>query len=188
MILSDSMLKGVVLRVKTDYEVRGGTTIGDYTACIAGDEGTRWQIRVDGYDLILLNVGTNDIGNRRSASQICRDYDNLFCRIRHFNSKALIIVASILDRPLDSVDTADLIKEVNNSLMKKCNDSFHCYFLNSVSVFRYPHTENLRWEFFSKGGLHLNAAGKERLAQYLNSSLSNGYIRTMVDRYPVKKT
>lgn len=175
-------MKGVEVGFKAERVIRGGATVATFIGGIEGQKGYA-PVDVRGYDLILINVGTNDVAQGRSVSKIIDDLTYLVETIRILNGFAVIAMATILYRPHDDRDTYGVISAVNRLILSFSTKLHNCFCLRSVNLFR-AGPVNLRTDLYSQGGVHLSTRGKEVLGHYLSSQLSNGNIAVLLRRYP----
>ncbi|RLF65968.1 MAG: hypothetical protein DRN30_03020 [Thermoplasmata archaeon] len=178
------MLRSVPFTFKSHPIIRRGATIKTFIGAIEGIAGYA-PIKLTNYDLIVVNVGTNDVGNGRSVTQIEGDMIRLFETIRIMNKHATITIASILNRPCDDNTSRDTVNNANAAFVKLCTNKPNSFYLRTASIFRLD-KNCLKIELFTVEGLHLNSFGKKRIGGYLSSMLGNGNIRTMLRRYPGK--
>lgn len=127
------------------------------------------RLWVSGYSVILLHVGTNDIGNGSGEQEIVRSMDGLMTDIRQFNREALIVVSAILPRPRDYEATVLLTHQVNAGLEHLCGATEGSLFIRSYTQFMAR--KRVSHEFYVDG-LHLNSEGVDRFKQFLCTQLS----------------
>lgn len=148
------------------------------------------QVSLEGFDYVLVHVGTNDIDNyvnreppfRKQVTDvdhafdnIISDYGNLIGIIRKKKHNISILMSAILPRPKDHMKTDSLIRKVNGYLEKDMSKTSRITFLRSYKPFMYA--GNVKRELFAKkdGGLHLNTEGTNKLRYFFLRSLASMY-------------
>ena len=175
-MLSDSMLRGIRIgtRENTDLIARGGAKVRDLTSSIYYDSdrnGVRC-IKVSGYKIILLHVGTNDLSNGRTAIEVALDMKELLDVIRQSNREAVVVVSAILYRPVDDVSTFRRVNVINAEIKRVTERFRSVLFIRSHTLFKSGDT--LLVQLYDARGLHLNRRGLDRFGAYLRARLSRG--------------
>ena len=82
---------------------------------------------------IVLHVGTNNISDADSTSDITDQFRTTINSIRTQNSNVVIVISSILPRRNDKVVNI-IINKTNSALQKLCSE-INCIFLNNDDIF-----------------------------------------------------
>ena len=162
------MLKGVRLGGMSDADVLpiGGARIQDISAKIYYKNSTEYRhIEVQGYRVIVLHVGTNDVANGRSHLEVVMDMKELLDLVLKENLKAVVMVSSVLYRPMDHTDSGDTVDRVNYELDRLCTRYGRVLFTRSYAVFKTG--SRLLTDLYQPRGLHLSNTGKVRLGEHL---------------------
>ena len=170
------MLRGV--RVgngdDTDQITRGGAVVRDLSASIYY-RNQRSTIKVEGYQFIVVHIGTNDLSNGRTAVEVSWDLKELIELIRRSNSGAILLVSGVLYRPKDDRTTFRKVNEFNVAMKRVCDHFRSVMFMRSHSLFKSGST--LLTQLYDNGGLHLNREGQGRFGSYLRARLTRGCLR-----------
>ena len=128
---------------------------------------------MEGHDIIIVNIGTKNIGRRDSFAHILSDLGNLIASIRKAKPNIRIIFSSILPRPVDHNVTDPMIKDVNRFLNLEMSRDFGVKFVCSYkAVSKYGTYRRYRLAKLDKG-LHLNLEGANRLRHLFLMVISN---------------
>ena len=138
-----------------------GDTISDLTRRF--DNG---QIDLSNFEYIIVHVGTNNIDRGDKYSDMIADYGNLIPIIKKKKRSIRIVMSSILPRPVDHLDTDQMIKDVNKCLRLEMSPDLGFRFVESWKAVSGFGTYK-RWLFAKRDtGLHLNTEGSRRLRHY----------------------
>ena len=134
-------------------------------------------LSVQGYGKILIHMGACDLGKLLDTGKIRTTSVKDFLRrfIRRRNSRALVIISSILPREDRYDEFLPYTHGINFALEKWCARS------KGATVFAPTHRQFLkngrpRAELFAKDGLHLDGGGVDRLEASLQQALSTSYL------------
>lgn len=118
----------------------------------------------------IIHVGTNDI-QFLDVGAILSSYNNLISVIRQ-HSRSIIVMSSIIPRPIDHHITGDKVKLVNTRLKALCKER-NVQFLHTFRPFL-RNCQPVRELFAIKDrGLHLNLEGTRRLRQFFINTVAH---------------
>ena len=124
------------------------------------------DVNLSPFDYIIVHVGTNNIDNRDSFDDIIADYGNLILTIKKKKRSIRIVISAILPRPVDHIDTDNMIKAVNKHLRTKMAADLGFHFIETWKAVSGFGTFK-RWLYAKNdGGLHLNTEGSRRLRYF----------------------
>ena len=126
------------------------------------------KVRLCGYKIIVLHVGTNDLISK-PIERIVEDYEQLILSVRKLSNKALIGVSAIIPRPIDERTHKQKRISVNKALNLMCKDFADCIFLRTYKPFERNKLGSR--ELFAKDGLHLSRAGAKVMKSFINSNI-----------------
>ena len=118
----------------------------------------------------IFHVGTNGTP-KFDEKAIMSNFTNFITVVKR-NSKTIILMSSILPRPVDYHKSREKVKNVNNDLKKLCK-ARNVRFLHSFKPFL-KYGDPVR-EFFAvcDGGLHLNNEGLRRLRFFFVNTVAH---------------
>ena len=118
-------------------------------------------------NIFLLNLSQLDLKPAiGQADQFQKDFLNLINTIQYLNSKATILISSILPRKWD-FDRRDLVRQSYNSILQNFNKLNSVYYIKTSKPFFYAINHELRSDLFNADGLHLNDGGSRVLRTIL---------------------
>lgn len=124
------------------------------------------DIDLESHEIIIVHVGTNNIGRRDSYDNIIADFGNLIASIRKCKPSIRIIVSGILPRPVDHDMTDSMIKKVNLCLRTRMSSDLGFKFICTYkAVSKYGTYRRYLYAKLDKG-LHLNLEGANRLRHF----------------------
>lgn len=127
---------------------------------------SRGEINLEPHEIIIVHVGTNNIGRRDSYEDILSDFGNLIASIRKCKPSIRIIVSSILPRPVDHDITDSMIKKVNLCLRTRMSQDLGFKFICSYkAVVKFGTYRRYLYAKLDKG-LHLNLEGANKLRHF----------------------
>ena len=160
-ILGDSIIKNMPPIDGVIIKSFRGDNIARLTNRIEGGE-----VNLSPFEYIIVHVGTNNIDDRDSYENIIADYGNLIPTIKKKKRSIRIIMSAIIPRPVDHVDTDNMIKRVNQCLRSKMASDFGFHFVETWKAVSGYGTYK-RWLYAKNdGGLHLNTEGSRRLRYF----------------------
>jgi len=168
--VGDSIARNVPDLRGFENQAKGGETTRSLQMRIANG-----HIKVGGFRVIVIHVGTNDIANGKTAEDIVFYYDNLIQAIRRQNQTATLVVSAIIPRWLDDGHTKPVIAKANQLLQRNADRKWACLFLRSDKLFRF--SGMVRKEFYQQDTLHLNVLGSKRLRDFVATQTSREQLR-----------
>lgn len=167
-LVGDSIIKGIPPIEGVTLSAHPGATIANLSVFL-----TNKHISLEGHDIIIVHVGTNNIGRRDSFAHIVSDFGNLIASIRKAKPDIRIIISSILPRPVDHHVTDPMIKDVNRFLNLEMSRDLGFKFVCSYkAVSKYGTYRRYLFAKLDKG-LHLNLEGANRLRHFFLMVISN---------------
>ena len=119
---------------------------------------------------IIIHVGTNDIF-AINCSQFQIIMKEIIQEIRKCNPSTLILLSSILPRPVDFKDSKMQVAQFNNSLKELANTNNIRFMACEKSFFnRYGYPIKC---LFQKDKLHLSFTGLTKLQQFIANTLAH---------------
>ena len=156
-LVGDSIIKGIPPIERVTLSTHPGATFANLSVLL-----TNKHISLEGHDIIIVHVGTNNIGRRDSFAHIVPDFGNLIASIRKAKPDIRIIISSILQRPVDHNVTDPMIKDVNRFLNLEMSRDLGFKFVCSYkAVSKYGTYRRYLFAKLDKG-LHLNLEGANR--------------------------
>ena len=89
-LVGDSIIKGIPPIEGVTLSAHPRATIANLSVFL-----TNKHISLEGHDIIIVHVGTNNIGRRDSFAHIVSDFENLIASIRKAKPDIRIIISSI---------------------------------------------------------------------------------------------
>ena len=128
------------------------------------------KIRITGYKIVILHVGTNDL-QELSVEDLVHRMKQLVQTVRQKNSSAAIVVSQILHRPRDTETEDKKRVAVNKALQKLTNELRpNCY-----SWYTWRVTQNkdksVNLNLFAKDKLHLNFQGISKIRMFIEHNI-----------------
>jgi len=147
-----------------EYEVQNLGVSGETT----DDVLARFDAIVDlAPDAVIIEIGTNDLGWRRSAEYIVRNIENLMYELRRHLPETRILVQSVLPREGDYAET---IADVNRHLWQFAPTQRAAY----LDLWPVLADDNNELDpAFSEDHLHLSDAGYEAWVNALKPAIQN---------------
>ena len=160
-IIADSIAKHLSGLDGVKLQIFRGYTIAEVASTVNSGAADLYP-----YDIVILHVRTNDIGNRASFHSIISDYGNLIGIIRRKKTTIQIVLSAILPRPVDHNITDPMIRSVNERLRLVMSKSMRFKFVCTYKPFM--HAGSVRIGLFAKrdNGLHLNTEGTNTLKRF----------------------
>lgn len=120
--------------------------------------------------IIIILLGTNNIGHRKDSAQMCADNMKAFLElIKKKCPRSKVLLLGVLPR-IDCDFVQPVIKETNK-LYKKLADSKTVFFADPGTVLTAPETGKARKEYLPDG-IHPNSDGYKLLGKELQKNLS----------------
>ena len=162
MILGDSIVKYINLCDFTEVVSFPGANI----------ESVCWKLRLgnvdlEGIQILILHVGTNDFSNDISVEGIIGRFRRLITYLIQRKPELLIGISAVIPRPCDHPDLREKLALVNSSLHKLCRENPHTRFLASYRAFIDKTSKETLLNLFAQDKLHLNYAGTEVFKKFL---------------------
>ena len=154
-------------------QAQGGETITSIRKAIQ-----QGRLKVGGFHIVVVHVGTNDVARSSDTSKILLEYKRLVDEIQRFNRSATLILSTILPRWVDDQITALVISSVNKSVLRKADTAWNCLVVRSDKLFRWG--GDVRAEFYARDRLHLNARGTIRLGDFLATQTSKSQVEANI--------
>ena len=114
------------------------------------------------YKIIIVHVGTNNVRHSDIPHIRCL-YNALIFQLHKANSGALILLSSVLHRPVDFQLTKDTVIKTNQCLKFLAQKYLYCEYLKTYKSFMSGGAPNRSLYATNDGGLHLNVKGTLRL-------------------------
>lgn len=160
LIIGDSMIRGIPNWKNTVLEAHSGATIQDILHIYTDRREFLQQ-----YQVIAFLIGTNNIGQGQSLTDIQQAFNDLHLFMSRLTPVPTIIICGILPRPCDA---SPLVKEINLWL-QMWSGTQGLIFLRAFSPFRTG--DAIKTELYGSKQLHLNQRGKQALLNFLQSQL-----------------
>jgi lysophospholipase L1-like esterase len=131
------------------------------------------EIVVEGFDLICLAIGTNDVSNEALApSMVTTGIMNLMDTIHVFNPEARLVVLGMLVRPKDEGRAIEYRRKLVNNMVQGDCKRYGIHFTKAWRALM--NGSYLKPRVYAQDGLHLNRFG----ARFLYRTIE-GNIRTL---------
>ncbi len=151
LILGDSLAQGLeLIQSKSHVESYPGAT-----AKQLAEIDLKTILDEDAYDIIVLFAGTNDLGQGSTLSECLHSIMNLVRMVRTFTAIP-VLVMELSDQ-----------EDFNWILMGKMS--------NRTKVHYCPGLDMLEDDKFDADGFHLNAAGKQKCAEWIEESIEDDF-------------
>ncbi len=150
-----------------DHEGHDGATAEDIDALI-------WN-KLETYNpnIVLLHIGTNNIGSNEDNSNTIVAIESIIDKIRVHNGNTFILLSSVIPQ-LNDVDDS-LVTDLNNKIKElyanKRASGYNIYYVGNNEVFK----SNPNWAsaYFSGDGFHPNDDGYHVMAQVFFNAIIN---------------
>ena len=179
-VLADSMVHNLP-PLNADVECCRGATIWELGARVA-----KGWIKITSYQAVLLCVVTNNFDPRAWKGHIKPEFymtcvllafTELVNQVKRKNPGAVILVCSVLPRPVDHTVTCGILKDFNRRL-EKVAKVYGWGYVATWKAFARERPGNGALEplmsLYTGKGLHLSAQGAETLKSRLSQALSPG--------------
>ena len=186
MVLGDSIPKYASAK-ETDVKYFKGHTVSQLSDLVFFG-----KVKVEGYSIIVIHAGTNDLNylissgkiGRMLPHQVLAYFQALRANIRRRNSSAIIQFSSVLPR-IDDFQLYDpLIRGLNFAIEKWCAKAGPtCLFIPSWRWFVAKGQPVMA--YYAKDGLHPNGAGNDVLQAGLQQSM---VVANMLERARSRRT
>ena len=169
-VISDSMFRECHLPKHSDLSAVSGADIETLGRWI--DQG---NIPLREYELVILHVGTNDIGNR-NENGFSRRYSDLINLIRHFNPSIHIKITGLLPRLIDYQRTYETTRHLNYNLKAYAEEFKHTKNLSFYPTYLYFVAHGApQAHFWKSDRIHLNDTGIRKMNRLLKDIVFNHF-------------
>ena len=169
LILGDSLVKNIRQLTFTDVQAFPGVNLERLLQKI---DINRFA-QVDGYEVIVVAVGTNNIDDC-SVDQIIQDLTSVVQSIFNHNGQVKLGIAGVLPRPKDDPAKNDKVILVNKAISSYCTNLYRAgskvWFLPSYRNFLDKAKAPIS-VLFANDGLHLSDQGVEVLSKSLTGHI-----------------
>ena len=174
-VISDSICKRITI-TGVEFQVVSGLNIDKCFQYIEQGE----RLKVTGYDIIVLHIGTVEL-RRETADSFATRLQELIKLIRLVNTDCHIGLSSILPRPIDfhsgRLGRESEVKRLEfNAEIKRVALWERCSFLRTYKPFLDRQDQTLPDESLFRririDGVHLNWYGSRQLENYLSGSIA----------------
>jgi lysophospholipase L1-like esterase len=170
LILGDSVTRGLrkdkMTTNSTTVQIKShrGATVKKIHTAITDSETQPKTIKEA--DIIIIHAGINNISNADKPKDICEDYQKLTDTLQGINSKAKIMISSIVPKKRDLLSTEN-ISATNNLLRSKCSEKGFTFIDNNSVILKNGKVDHTL--FYDE--VHLNNEGSALLGKQLKSAI-----------------
>ncbi len=124
-------------------------------------------------DIILLHIGTNNIGAGENDSATVATIEDILDKIHNFDSQIHVIFSSLIPQVFPDKDS--LVDRINyrlrNLFYRKLAEGYQIRYAGNNEIFKLD--ENWAEDLLSADGFHPNDAGYHKMAQVFSDEISN---------------
>jgi lysophospholipase L1-like esterase len=117
-------------------------------------------------DIVIIHAGINNISNADKPTDICEEFHNLTHAIQGINSKAKVMISSVLPKKRDLLSTEN-ISITNNLLKNMCTEKGFIFIDNDNIILKDGKVNQTL--FYDE--VHLNNEGSVVLGKQLNKAI-----------------